>query len=261
MGLYARLLLRRPAEKALCIQFNEIPPRVAYTEVNSIRPIPKVAHHLEKEGFTILDDGRCKNPYCTIEVHSAHSLKGRADRAEHEFTEDSSLPEYLRSNLLDYRGSGYNRGHMVPAANCRKNVQIMRESFLMSNICPQEPNFNRYYWASFERHVRDLTKQYKSVTVLIEPLYLPQGEPGERYVYYRVIGKNDVAVPTHFFKVLKLEHEMGSHDVIAYIMPNEPIDPETPLQTFQVALEKVEAFQGLSSGNYLAPRLFKVSSN
>lgn len=245
LGLCAGLLLRNPIEKGLHLSLSEIASPVVFKEADSKRTLPVVVPILEKEAFTIAYDARNKNPYFVVEVLTAEGLKGSADRNTHQFREDESIPLHMRSALEDYRGSGFDRGHMAPAANCKKSVKRMAESFFLSNMCPQEPQFNRGYWAKFEGRVRDLTKSYRSVTVFTGPLYLPQGKRGERFVMYRVIGQNDVAVPTAFFKVLRLERESGAIEERAYIMPNEHIAPETPLKTFQVTVQKVEQISGI----------------
>ena len=103
---------------------------------------------------------------------------------------------------------------------------------------------NRGYWAKLEKHVRDLTKDYQNVYVITGPLYLPNVEEGgRRYVKYQVIGPNDVAVPTHFFKVISLEKE-SKIETRAYILPNEEIPNEIPLDNFLTTVEKVEKAGG-----------------
>lgn len=208
-------------------------------------PTPCIAHHLEKEGFLVLYDGRCKTPYCVVEQLSKESLAGLADRSKQSFKEDKRLARHLRATLADYKGSSYDRGHLAPAANHKQSQQGMGDSFLLSNICPQDPSFNRVYWSHFEQHVRELTQQYKCVTVYTGPLYLPQGAPGKRFVHYPVIGPNDVAVPTHFFKVLQLEETSGFIEKRAYIMPNQSIQADIPLESFQVTVEKIETLSGM----------------
>lgn len=194
-------------------------------------PLPRVGQLIHRDGFTILYDGERKNPRCVIEALTREELQGSSDRASHEFREDENIPQHLRASLADYKGSGLDRGHMAPAANHKKSVQRMAESFFLSNVCPQSPELNRNYWAKVKRHVRDLTKQYDTVQVITGPLYMPQGEPGARFLYHRCIGENDVAVPTHFFKVLRLE--LGSDvEELAYIMPNEHIAPKRHLKRF-----------------------------
>jgi len=63
-------------------------------------------------------------------------------------------------------------------------------------------------------------------------------------VKYQVIGPNQVAVPTHFFKVLIGQQKNGELDIYSYLMPNEPIDNETPLEQFLVAPELIEQNAG-----------------
>ena len=88
------------------------------------------------------------------------------------------------------------------------------------------------------RYTRGLTKVYRNVYVCTGPLYLPKADPedGKSYIKYQVIGKNNVAVPTHFFKVVVGEME-GSRDLEmeAYVLPNEKIPDHVPIQTFQVS--------------------------
>ena len=65
------------------------------------------------------------------------------------------------------------------------------------------------------------------------------------YVKYQVIGKSHVAVPTHFFKVVVVEDHNCSLALESYVMPNQPIDDNTPLNVFQVPPETIERAAGL----------------
>lgn len=68
---------------------------------------------------------------------------------------------------------------------------------------------------------------------------------GKSYVKYQVIGKNHVAVPTHFFKVLILEAASGQIELRSYVMPNAPVDETLPLERFLVPIESIERASGL----------------
>lgn len=95
--------------------------------------------------------------------------------------------------------------------------------------------FNRDSWNRLEKYVRKLTKKYANVYVCTGPLYLPKKEAdGKTYVKYQVIGANSVAVPTHFYKVVVGETTDGRYELESYVMPNQKIDDETPLNLFQV---------------------------
>ncbi len=71
------------------------------------------------------------------------SLEGEAERDQYRFTSDCDLPETVRSLLSDYKGCGYDRGHLTPAANHVSGEKGMADTFLLSNVSPQSPSFNR----------------------------------------------------------------------------------------------------------------------
>ena len=68
-------------------------------------------------------------------------------------------------------------------------------------------------------------------------------EDGKRYVKYQVIGRNNVAVPTHFFKVILIENNSGNFEILSYVLPNLPIK-DVPLKTFLVPVDSVERAAG-----------------
>ena len=80
--------------------------------------------------------------------------------------------------MSDYTKSGFDRGHLVPAADIPHDApqKAMDETFLMTNISPQIPAFNRGIWASFEKYVRSLCNEFDEVFVMTGPLYLPKRE-------------------------------------------------------------------------------------
>ncbi len=158
---------------------------------------------------------------------------------------DPDIPSQIQADLSDYKGSGFDRGHLAPAGDNKSSCKAMKETFYLSNISPQVPQFNRGYWRGLERHVRDLTKEYGKVKVITGPLYLPNVEEnGKRYVKCQVLGDNDDAVPTHFFKVIFVKKQ-GQEVNWAYILPNEPIDKTIPLDSFLTTVAKVEKAAGI----------------
>ncbi|CDQ79321.1 unnamed protein product [Oncorhynchus mykiss] len=108
------------------------------------------------------------------------------------------------------------------------------------------PNLNQNAWNNLEQYCRSLTKHYMNVFVCTGPLYLPRQEPdGKMYVKYQVMGRNHVAVPTHFFKVVILEKQRGEVELRSYVMPNTPVDNKIPLERFLVPIESIERASGL----------------
>lgn len=206
---------------------------------------PISSFQIHRQGYSLAYDASRRNPAWVYEHLTAEGLKGDVERHHFDFKEDESLPKHLRVSLADYRGSGFDRGHMAPAGNNKSSPEAMSDTFFMSNMCPQSPECNRGYWARLEKHVRDLTKDYQNVYVVTGPLYLPTiEENGKRYVKYEVIGLNDVAVPSHFFKVITFEDSQGRKETRAYILPNEAIPSTASLDSFRVTVSKVERAAG-----------------
>lgn len=136
----------------------------------------------------------------------------------------------------------------------------MDDTFALSNMCPQVGDgFNRDYWAHFEDFCRRLTGRYPSVRIVTGPLYLPKREPdGKWRVSYEVIGNPpNVAVPTHFYKVIYGEetpsNPQGPVALAAFVLPNAPIANSKPLQDFEVPVEAVERASGLEFASKLEP--------
>jgi endonuclease G len=204
-------------------------------------------------------DRRTRNPAWVAEHITPESLKNNnADRKHSVFVEDVSIPEMFRAKLKDYFRSGYDRGHQVPAADAKWSQQAMDDTFLLSNMCPQVGDgFNRDYWAHFEDFCRRLTGTYPSVRIVTGPLYLPKRDPdGKWKVSYEVIGQPpNVAVPTHFYKVIFGEDgkDGGKVALGAFVLPNAVISNSKPLQDFEVPVEVVERASGLEFASKLEP--------
>lgn len=197
-------------------------------------------------------DRRTRNPSWVAEHITRESLsQSNGDRKHSYFSEDVDIPEKFRAKLKDYFRSGYDRGHQVPAADAQWSQEAMDATFALSNMCPQVGDgFNRDYWAHFERFCRRLTVPYPSVRIVTGPLYLPKRDPldGKWRVNYEVIGNPpNVAVPTHFFKVVFGEDGRvgGNVAVAAFVLPNARIANDKPLSDFEVPLEAVERASGL----------------
>ncbi|KAH6627792.1 mitochondrial nuclease-like protein [Chaetomium tenue] len=198
-------------------------------------------------------DRRTRNPHWVAEHITPSSLSIRdGDRKHSAFLEDPAIPDKFQAKLKDYARSGYDRGHQVPAADCKWSQAAMNDTFYLSNMCPQVgEGFNRDYWAHFEDFCRRLTQRYPSVRVVTGPLYLPKRdvEDGKWYVKYEVIGNPpNVAVPTHFYKVIYAEEQAapgGKVALGAFVLPNAVIPNAKPLSDFEVPLEAVERASGL----------------
>jgi endonuclease G len=218
-----------------------------------------VADLAARQGLISSYDRRTRNPHWVAEHITPASLTIRdGDRKNSAFLEDASIPEKFRAKLKDYFRSGFDRGHQVPAADCKWSQQAMDDTFYLSNMCPQVgEGFNRDYWAHFEDFCRRLTQRYPSVRIVTGPLYLPKRDPADNkwYVKYEMIGNPpNVAVPTHFYKVIYAEEGAargGQVALGAFVLPNAVIPNDKPLSDFEVPLEAVERASGLEFASKL----------
>ncbi|MCB0586576.1 MAG: DNA/RNA non-specific endonuclease [Phaeodactylibacter sp.] len=142
----------------------------------------------------------------------------------------------------DYRNSGYNRGHLVPAADRAFSEEAIDETFLMSNISPQAANFNKGIWRELEELTRSWAKKNGELFVITGPI-LTQEPKGK-------IGENGVSVPAAYFKVL-LDAEEPQVKGIGFVIPNE-VSFE-PLYRFARPIDEVEKLSGLDFFGELLP--------
>lgn len=188
---------------------------------------------------------------------------------------------------MDYKKSGYDRGHLAAAGNHQSNQHHCNETFHLTNMAPQVHEsiflelhlcknsplipvltthtnqvgvgFNRNIWNSLEKYTRSLLKTSPNVYVCTGPLYLPRKEAdGKRYIKYEVIGPNSVSVPTHFFKIIVFETAANALAMEAYVLPNQAIDDSTPLKAFLVPPESIERHAGLLFFDRIAKEQLKL---
>eukprot|EP01025_Chloroclados_australasicus_P011080 TRINITY_DN14801_c0_g1_i3.p2 TRINITY_DN14801_c0_g1~~TRINITY_DN14801_c0_g1_i3.p2 ORF type:complete len:369 (-),score=43.16 TRINITY_DN14801_c0_g1_i3:565-1671(-) len=204
------------------------------------------------EGYVVCFDYKTRNPKWVLEHLTRESVSGDADRAESGFYEDTVIDDKFRNKQSAFVGSGYDKGHMAPAANYKGSQRAMNETFSMSNISPQVGiGFNRHYWARLEKFVKDVAKLSDEVYVLTGPLWLPTNQSGKLVMQHDMLGEVPelVSVPTHFYKVILSENGTGSmnrsYSVGAFVLPNMPIEKEVPLSTFVVPVGALESAAGL----------------
>ncbi len=166
----------------------------------------------------------------SAEIISKEHIKKSAARAN-DFRID---PEILTgsADLADYKKSGFDRGHLTPAADMSFDSLAMSETFYMSNMSPQFPAFNRGIWKDLEEDVRSLVKKYGQVYLVTGPIL------EKAAAEYETIGKNKVTIPQYFYKVMLFKNESGDWQTLAYIIPNKKCD-ESPA-FYRVTVDQVE---------------------
>ncbi len=168
--------------------------------------------------------------------------KASLDRADN-FRPDYRVPELFRADLVDYEGSGYDRGHLVASADQRETELLNSETFLLSNMCPQAPQFNRNIWKKLEMAVRELNEQPD-----IFETYVCSGPIFDFDLEVQSIGPQggegvSLPIPNAFFKSILTENSNGSLKMWSFILPNE--NSNNPLSDFLVPTTTVEQCSGV----------------
>lgn len=136
--------------------------------------------------------------------------------------------------LADYKGSGYDRGHLAPAGDMKISSKTMHESFSLANMSPQVNSFNSGIWNRLEEVVRGFARKEKSVFVVTGPIFIDDEEP----VY---IGSNSVRVPEFFYKVIY--DETPPEKMIGFIIPNK--GSKRKVAFYALPVDDVEEATGL----------------
>jgi endonuclease G len=137
-------------------------------------------------------------------------LAGTEKRTNH-FNADPDVPTGS-ADPDDYRNSGFDKGHLAPAADMKWNAQAMEESFLLSNVAPQDHKFNEGIWADLEKAVRKWARSDGAEYIVTGPV-LPDASG------YK-IGKDHVTVPSFFYKVVFSPTPYPK--AVGFIIPNQP---------------------------------------
>lgn len=196
--------------------------------------------------FVLSYDRRLRSATWAMEHLNKNKLAYRdgINRDESKFHEDEEMREYFRATNSDYLHSSYDRGHLAAAANHKGNQQDLDQTFTYSNISPQTKTLNRGLWEKLEKYVRWRAYRSRNLYAVSGPLYLPiKSKDGNLYVIYRVIGSNQVSVPTHYFKVFLVETNEGNLELEAFLMPNDKLEGLTDLNKFRVNLDESETIE------------------
>src|SRR3569832_255631 len=98
---------------------------VSYQQQSNFQPVPNPI--IERSGYVLAYDGRTRHASWVYEELTASNLEGEAERTGFDFMEDPIIPSSMRATKEDYKGSGFDRGHLRAAANAKSSVQDMKE--------------------------------------------------------------------------------------------------------------------------------------
>lgn len=210
-----------------------VPPLVIeYNNISDLFPLlPDSTPLIDYTGFTISYNEEYEQAAWVAYILTRDEVLGGTEDRSENFRVDT-LIETNSASPADYARSGYDRGHLAPAADMKWSPSAMSESFLMSNMSPQLPGFNRGVWSRLEAKVRDWAVENDSILVITGPVL------GGISDY---IGSNRVGVPKAYFKVIA-DISPPDYKVIAFLLQNQSSSAD--LFTFAVPVDSVEKVTG-----------------
>ena len=160
------------------------------------------------------------------------------------FDADPDVKSGSTATYADYKGSGYDRGHMCPAADNKMSKQAMVESFYMSNICPQTHALNHGDWEQLESLCRRWARLYGSIYIVCGPII-------NKEETYATIGRRKITVPTRFFKVImrtgqnaRRTSSGSTAEGIGFVFNND--ETSLPLSRHAMSIDQVEELTGIN---------------
>ncbi|MBR6431470.1 MAG: DNA/RNA non-specific endonuclease [Muribaculaceae bacterium] len=167
---------------------------------------------------------------CAVYEFVTNELNGTVERGG-EFLQDASVKGCPAPQ--DYAGSGLHRGHLVPAGDLKWNENAMRQSFLLTNVCPMHKALNEGGWAKLEEKVREWTARDSALLVFTGPVV---GDSDT------TLASGHVTVPSAYYKII-LAPCVRPMRAIAFIYPNGYSGGR--LRQYAVSIDEVERRTGL----------------
>lgn len=159
------------------------------------------------------------------------------EKRSNRFINDPLVKGIIATNA-DYSRSGYDKGHMAPAADMKWSSTAMKESFYFSNMCPQHPQLNRRGWKNLEEKIRDWAIADSAIVIICGPIIEKHPQS---------IGKNKIPVPRQFFKVV-LSPFTNPIRSIGFLFDND--QAVEPLSSYTVTVDSIENITGI---DFFAP--------
>ncbi len=242
------LLEKGGAEEDFVAAVEEMPQRKLgnarkYEMPAALKGVPE--RIISHTGYTVSFNREHNNPNYVAWELTAAEVKGTLPR-DNDFQPDPDVPLPHRVTTDDYKGSGYDRGHMVPAADMKWSTAAMRECFYMSNMCPQDGSLNSGPWNKLEAACRRWASREGSVYIVCGPIY----NKGRKQ---KKIGRKcKVTVPDAFFKVV-LSLKSGKEKAIGFCYENKA--GKQPMPQAAMSVDEVEKITGMNFFVHVDDRL------
>jgi len=187
---------------------------------------------IKHTGYTVSYNEDWKIPNWVAYELTAAEVQGEVGRTN-DFVPDPDVWG-ATATTFDYKGSGYDRGHMAPAGDMKWSRKAMVESFYLSNICPQNHNLNGGDWKELEEQVRAWATAYGSVYIVCGPVVADEN---------RTIGEG-VVVPAGFFKIVLRKLRDGRYSALGFYYSNKA--GSKPMESYLYTVEEIETISQIN---------------
>jgi len=188
---------------------------------------------IKHEGYTVSYNSEYRIANWVAYELTATEAKSKKTERSNKFVPDPQVKGSTAMNE-DYTRSGYDRGHLAPAGDMKWSAKAMRESFYLSNICPQKPKLNRGIWKDLEEQCRLWALDNGSLLIVTGPVITGD---------MKRLGKNRVAIPKAFYKVLCYHTEKG-YKGIGFLFENRDYK-DNSLKSMAIPIDSVEKATGI----------------
>lgn len=185
---------------------------------------------ITRKGFTFSYSYRYRQAIWVAYILTAGNLQKKQKKRRNSFRKDPAIV-FSPVRPKDYRKTGYDKGHLAPAADMTYSAESMKNSFFMTNISPQNPGCNRGIWKRVEREIRKWAVREKHLYIITGPVFQNTEKK---------LGNTSIPIPAAFYKVvLDMTPPLK---MIAFLVPNAP--SRRRIQFFCVSVDKIEEVTG-----------------
>ena len=206
--------------------------------LSDIQPKGECQNVIDHEHYHFCYNNEHRQAEWTTHILTIEYAHGDAERQEDFRPDPHIIDPVLETDFMD---SGFDRGHLVPAADMKLSEESMSSTFYMTNISPQNPRFNRGIWRALESKIRWWIHDYGKAYIVTAPVLEENLDSLD----------TGVSVPKFFYKIVFFPE---TNVMKAYLIPNKDVSYE-PLDNFLITVDEIEDLTGFDFFSYLPDTL------